>query len=80
LATSAPNDTFIAPASETERLLYGFSVFHCLPVGIVGSTAAGTGTVFRAETVRGYAEDASFLYCEGLPIENDFWRFYLLRL
>jgi hypothetical protein len=42
-------DTFIAPASETERLFYGFSVFHCLPVGMVGAGAAGTGIVFRAE-------------------------------
>ena len=73
-------DTFIAPASETERLFYGFSVFHCLPVGTVGAGATGTGTVLRAETVRRYADDAGFSTCEVLPIENDFWRFYLLRL
>jgi hypothetical protein len=36
--------------------------------------------VFRAETVRRYADDAGFSTCEVLPIENDFWRFYLLRL
>src|SRR5262249_12679785 len=29
-------DEFTAPASEVERLYYGFSVFHCLPVGMVG--------------------------------------------
>ncbi len=72
-------DTFTAPASEVERLFYGFSVFHCLPVGMVGEGAAGTGTVIRADTVRRYAEDAGFSSCEVLPIENDFWRFYLLR-
>ncbi len=72
-------DTFTAPASEVERLFYGFSVFHCLPVGMVGEGAAGTGTVIRADTVRRYAEDARFSSCEVLPIENDFWRFYLLR-
>jgi 2-polyprenyl-3-methyl-5-hydroxy-6-metoxy-1,4-benzoquinol methylase len=73
-------DAFTAPASEVERLFYGFSVFHCLPVGMVGEGAAGTGTVIRADTVRRYADEAGFSSCEVLPIENDFWRFYLLRL
>ena len=73
-------DTYTAPAPQVERLYYGFSVFHCLPVGMVGEDAAGTGTVMRAETVRRYAQEAGFASCEVLPIENDFWRFYLLRL
>jgi 2-polyprenyl-3-methyl-5-hydroxy-6-metoxy-1,4-benzoquinol methylase len=72
-------DEYTAPASEVERLFYGFSVFHCLPVGMVGEGAAGTGTVIRADTVRRYADEAGFTSCEVLPIENDFWRFYLLR-
>jgi 2-polyprenyl-3-methyl-5-hydroxy-6-metoxy-1,4-benzoquinol methylase len=72
-------DAFTVPASEVERLFYGFSVFHCLPVGMVGEGAAGTGTVMRADTVRRYADEAGFSGCEVLPIENDFWRFYLLR-
>jgi 2-polyprenyl-3-methyl-5-hydroxy-6-metoxy-1,4-benzoquinol methylase len=72
-------EAFTAPAGEIERLYYGFSVFHCLPVGMVGEGAAGTGTVIRPETVRRYATEAGFGSCEVLPIENDFWRFYLLR-
>jgi 2-polyprenyl-3-methyl-5-hydroxy-6-metoxy-1,4-benzoquinol methylase len=72
-------ESFTAPASETERLYYGFSILHCLPVGMVGEGAAGTGTVIRPGTVRRYAEEAGFSSCEVLPIENDFWRFYLLR-
>ncbi|HEX3268987.1 MAG TPA: class I SAM-dependent methyltransferase [Gaiellaceae bacterium] len=72
-------ESFTAPAGETERLYYGFSIFHCLPVGMVGEGAAGTGTVIRPQTVRRYAEQAGFSSCEMLPIENDFWRFYLLR-
>ena len=71
--------TFTAPAGEVERLFYGFSVFHCLPVGMIGEGAAGTGTVIRPDTVRRYAGEAGFSSCEVLPIENDFWRFYLLR-
>jgi 2-polyprenyl-3-methyl-5-hydroxy-6-metoxy-1,4-benzoquinol methylase len=72
-------DSFTAPASEIERLYYGFSLFHCLPVGMIGEGAAGTGTVIRAKTVKRYADEAGFSSCEVLPIENDFWRFYLLR-
>ena len=71
-------DSFQAPASELERLYYGFSVLHCLPVGMVGEDPAGTGTVMRTDTVRGYAEEAGFGGFEVLPIENDFWRFYRL--
>jgi len=72
-------DDFTAPAGELERLYYGFSLFHCLPVGMIGEGAAGTGTVIRPATVRRYAAEAGFSSCEILPIENDFWRFYLLR-
>jgi 2-polyprenyl-3-methyl-5-hydroxy-6-metoxy-1,4-benzoquinol methylase/DNA-binding transcriptional ArsR family regulator len=72
-------ESFTAPASEIERLFYGFSVFHCLPVGMVGEGAAGTGTVIRPATVADYAERAGFSACEVLPIDNDLWRFYLLR-
>jgi SAM-dependent methyltransferase len=71
-------DAFTVPAGEYERLLYGFSVMHCLPVGMVGEDPAGTGTVMRADTVRRYAADAGFGEFEILPIENDFYRFYRL--
>jgi SAM-dependent methyltransferase len=71
-------DAFDPPGDEIERFYYGFSVFHCLPVGMVGEGAAGTGTVMRADTVRQYAEEAGFGRFEVLPIENDFYRFYLM--
>jgi ubiquinone/menaquinone biosynthesis C-methylase UbiE len=72
-------EAFMAPADELERFYYGFSVLHCLPVGMVGEGAAGTGTVMRAETVRRYGEEAGFGRFEVLPIENDFYRFYRLE-
>jgi SAM-dependent methyltransferase len=71
-------DSFQAPAGDLERYYYGFSILHCLPVGMVGDDPAGTGTVMRTATVRGYAKDAGFTGFEVLPIENDFWRFYRL--
>ena len=70
-------ERFALDAGDVERLYYGFSVLHCLPVGRVGEDAAGTGTVMREGTVRGYAEQAGFAACEVAPIENDFWRFCL---
>jgi SAM-dependent methyltransferase len=71
-------ERFALDAGDVERLYYGFSVLHCLPVGMVGENAAGTGTVMREDTVRRYAERAGFAGFEVAPIENDFWRFYLL--
>jgi SAM-dependent methyltransferase len=72
-------ERFSLDAGDIERFYYGVSVLHCLPVGMVGDDAAGTGTVMRADTVRGYSAQAGFAGCEVAPIENDFWRFYLLR-
>jgi 2-polyprenyl-3-methyl-5-hydroxy-6-metoxy-1,4-benzoquinol methylase len=71
-------DAFTASGDDVERLYYGFSILHCLPVGMVGEGAAGTGTVMRAETVRRFAEEAGFGDFEVLPIENDLYRFYRL--
>jgi SAM-dependent methyltransferase len=71
-------ERFALDAGDVERLYYGFSVLHCLPVGMVGENAAGTGTVMREDTVRGYAQQAGFAGFEVAPIENDFWRFYML--
>jgi SAM-dependent methyltransferase len=71
-------ERFALDAGDVERLYYGFSVLHCLPVGMVGENAAGTGTVMREDTVRDYAQRAGFAAFAVAPIENDFWRFYLL--
>jgi SAM-dependent methyltransferase len=71
-------DDFDPPGGEIERFYYGFSILHCLPVGMVGDDPAGTGTVMRSETVRRYAHDAGLSGFEVLPIDNDFYRFYRL--
>jgi SAM-dependent methyltransferase len=72
-------DAFTPDGDPTERLMYGFSVLHCLAVGREDEHSAATGTVMRAETVRRYAAEAGLARTEVLPIENDFWRFYRLR-
>jgi SAM-dependent methyltransferase len=71
-------DTFGAIGDEIERIMYGFSVLHCLPVGMAEAPSVGTGTVMRTSTFRAYAEAAGFTSVEVLPIDNIFWRFYRL--
>jgi len=72
-------DTFTAPGDDLERIMYGFSVVHCLAVARAdGEDSAATGTVMRPATMREYAGAAGFSEVEILPIENDFWRFYRL--
>ena len=64
----------------TERLMYGFSLLICLPDGMAHPGSAGTGTVMRESTLRGYADQAGFSALSVLPIEDfGFWRFYELR-
>lgn len=71
-------EEFKAPSDETERLMYGFSVLHCLPVGMAEQPSAATGTVMRPATLRHYATEAGFSGVETLPIDNELWRFYRL--
>jgi SAM-dependent methyltransferase len=71
-------DTFTAPGDEVERLMYTYSVLCCLPVGLAESPSAGTGTVMRTDTLRGYAAEAGFADVEVLPIEHEVFRFYRL--
>jgi SAM-dependent methyltransferase len=78
VADEKTEERFSPDAGEVERLHYGFSVLHCLPVGMQGENPAGTGTVMRPNTVRRYAAEAGFARVEILAIEDKFWRFYLL--
>jgi SAM-dependent methyltransferase len=72
-------EDFTAPGDEIERVMYGWSVLHCLPVGMAEQPSAATGTVMRPATMRRYAFEAGFSDVEVVPIEHDFWRFYRLR-
>jgi SAM-dependent methyltransferase len=71
-------DTFTPTGNEVEGMMYGWSVLHCLPVGMVDPPAVGTGTVMRAGTLRHYALEAGFREVEILPIDNFFFQFYRL--
>ncbi len=71
-------DEFVAPGDDVERFMYGWSVLHCLPVGMADEGSVGTGTVMRSSTMRQYAEAAGFTRFQILPVETDFFRFYRL--
>jgi hypothetical protein len=72
-------DDFTVPGDDIERMMYGFSVFHCLPVGRVETPSAATGTMIRRSIMGRYALEAGFTEIEVLPIENDVYRFYRMR-
>lgn len=76
----AVGDAFTPSGDEVERLMYGFSLFVCLPDGLSQAPSAGTGTVMRPDTLRNYARQAGFNEVSVLPLEDfGFWRFYQLH-
>lgn len=72
-------DTFTPAGNDVEWMMYGWSVLHCLPVGMADQPSVGTGTVMRADTLRAYARQAGYREVEILPIDNFFFRFYRLH-
>ena len=75
----AVGDAFGDRHDEVERLMYGFSLFVCLPDGMSHEGSVGTGTVMRPYQLEEYATAAGFGGVSVLPIENDLWRFYSLQ-
>ncbi len=73
------NETFTGDPDDRERLHYGWSLFVCLPTAMTDPGSAATGTVMRPTTLARYAEEAGLSDFEILPIEDESFRFYLLR-
>lgn len=70
---------FAPDGDELERVMYGYSLFICLPDSLSTPGSVGTGTVMRQSTLERYAKDAGFAGIEALPIE-DFAMFRFTRL
>ena len=70
---------FHAPAGEVERLMYGWSVVHCLPVSLAERPSAAIGAVIRPDIVRALAAEAGLTHLEVLPVDGGFFRLYRLR-
>jgi len=71
-------ERFTAPGDDIERMMYGWSVLHCLPAGMAEQPSAATGTVMRPDTLRAYALDAGFSVVDVLPIDAGFFNVYRL--
>jgi 2-polyprenyl-3-methyl-5-hydroxy-6-metoxy-1,4-benzoquinol methylase len=72
-------DRFHAPGDDLERLMYGWSIVHCLPVAMSEAPSAAIGTVIRAGTIRELAAAAGLPRVEIVPVDGGFFRLYRLR-
>jgi 2-polyprenyl-3-methyl-5-hydroxy-6-metoxy-1,4-benzoquinol methylase len=72
-------DRFTAPGDEVERMMYGWSVMHCLPTQLAEQPSAALGTVMRADTVRELAAQAGWAGVDVLPVDSDLFRLYRLH-
>jgi 2-polyprenyl-3-methyl-5-hydroxy-6-metoxy-1,4-benzoquinol methylase len=71
--------SFSAPGDELERMMYGWSIVHCLPTQMVEEPSAAIGTVIREGTVRELAERAGFATTRVLDVDGGFFRLYALE-
>jgi 2-polyprenyl-3-methyl-5-hydroxy-6-metoxy-1,4-benzoquinol methylase len=70
---------FAAPGDTLERMMYGWSITHCLPTQMVESPSAALGTVLREDTLRALAAEAGFGVLRELDVDGGFFRIYELR-
>jgi SAM-dependent methyltransferase len=78
IADEAVADTFAAPGDDIERMMYGWSVVHCLPAAMAEQPSAALGTVLRSGTVAELAAAAGFTSCEVVDVDAGFFRIYRL--
>jgi 2-polyprenyl-3-methyl-5-hydroxy-6-metoxy-1,4-benzoquinol methylase len=69
---------FTAPGDGLERMMYGWSIVHCLPTQMTEQPSAALGTVLREDTLRELAAQAG-LETRVLDVDGGFFRIYALR-
>jgi hypothetical protein len=79
VADEAVAPSFTAPGDDLERMMYGWSISHCLPASLAEQPSAAIGTVIREGTVRELAAQAGFGTVEVLDVDGGFFRLYALR-
>ncbi|HVL50535.1 MAG TPA: class I SAM-dependent methyltransferase [Actinomycetota bacterium] len=72
-------DEFTAPGDELERMMYGWSITHCLPAAMSEQPSAAIGTVIRASVVHELARSAGFGSSETLEADAGFFQLHVLR-
>jgi SAM-dependent methyltransferase len=78
VADEAVAERFAAPGDELERMMYGWSVSHCLPASRAEQPSAALGTVLRPGTVGELARAAGFDHCDVVDVDAGFFRIYRL--
>lgn len=78
VADEAVAEEFTAPGDDLERMMYGWSVSHCLPAARAESPSAALGTVLRPATVVDLARQAGFTDCAVVDVDAGFFRLYRL--
>jgi 2-polyprenyl-3-methyl-5-hydroxy-6-metoxy-1,4-benzoquinol methylase len=79
VADEAVAPVFTAPGDDLERMMYGWSITHCLPAAMAEQPSAAIGTVIRESTVRDLAGQAGFAQVDVLDVDGGFFRLYALR-
>jgi 2-polyprenyl-3-methyl-5-hydroxy-6-metoxy-1,4-benzoquinol methylase len=69
-------EAFTAPGDEVERMMYGWSIVHCLPAAMVEQGAEAIGTAIRPATVARLATEAGFATCDVVDVDAGFFRVY----
>ncbi len=71
-------DHFAPNGDELERMMYGWSVVHCLPACRCETPSAAIGTVIRRSTVEELAAEAGFTSVTVPDVDAGFFRLYAL--
>ena len=79
VADEAVAPAFTAPGDGLERMMYGWSITHCLPAAMAEQPSAAIGTVIREGTIRDLAGAAGFGRVDVLDVDGGFFRLYALR-
>lgn len=78
VADEAVGESFEAPGDDLERMMYGWSITHCLPASRVEEGSAALGTALRPGTVAELAEAAGYTSCDVVDVDAGFFRLYRL--
>ncbi|NNE94690.1 MAG: methyltransferase domain-containing protein [Acidimicrobiales bacterium] len=70
---------FIAPGDELERMMYGWSVTHCLPASKAEADSAAIGTVLRPGLLELMAAEAGFRSVSLSDVDGGFFNLYILQ-
>jgi SAM-dependent methyltransferase len=78
VADEAVAEVFTAPGDDLERMMYGWSITHCLPASMAEQPSAALGTPLRPGTVAELAERAGYSSCHIADVDAGFFRIYRL--